>query len=277
MASQDVCNAGTGTAESRAGTRAKSALTGQDGGRWRKIRSSYCLPCVATVQRGRSRVEGCAAARGGAPAGGCGGHGGGRRPRTRAPGAGRRRGRASPRCGHSESTLDRLAIVFAMPSCAVACFIHPRWRRRRAGGDHKTRMVASGHDGGFAHDAPGLGPRSGSRRARLIHPAAGGRARAMGLGVGGPLRVEPARLRHEGRRLPEPDGRASQAADTIDSAARGEPLAHCGGSTMAVPTDEARGPGPGPPPHGEATHQAQRLCSPRRACAWAPTGGHQGG
>ena len=86
--------------------------------------------------------------------------------------AGRRRGAVT-----LESTLDRLAIVFAMPSCAVACFIHPRWRRRRAGGDHKTRMVASGHDGGFAHDAPGLGPRSGSRRARLIHPAAaGGRA-----------------------------------------------------------------------------------------------------
>ena len=99
----------------------------------------------------------------------------------------------------------------------------------------------------------------------------------MGLGVGGPLRVEPACLRHEGRRLPEPDGRASQAADTIDSAARGEPLAHCGGSTMAVPTDKARGPGPGPPPHGEATHQAQRLCSPRRACAWAPTGGPKAG
>ena len=100
----------------------------------------------------------------GAPAGGCGGHGGGRRPRTRAAGAagvgeaGRRRGAVT-----LESTLDRLAIVFAMPSCAVACCIHPRWRRRRAGGDHKTRMVASGHDGGFAHDAPGLGPRSGSR------------------------------------------------------------------------------------------------------------------
>jgi hypothetical protein len=39
MGPQDVCNAGTGTAESRVVTRCKSALTGQDVGRWRRIRS----------------------------------------------------------------------------------------------------------------------------------------------------------------------------------------------------------------------------------------------
>ena len=43
MAHQDVFTAGTGTAESRAVTRAKNALTGQDVGRWRRIRSLYCL------------------------------------------------------------------------------------------------------------------------------------------------------------------------------------------------------------------------------------------
>ena len=43
MAHQDVFNAGTGTAESRAVTRARSDLTGQDVGRWRRIRSLYCL------------------------------------------------------------------------------------------------------------------------------------------------------------------------------------------------------------------------------------------
>ena len=62
MAHQDVFNAGPGTAESRAVTRAKSALTGQEVGRWRRIRSLYCLTCVATLKSVRIRVEGWAVA-----------------------------------------------------------------------------------------------------------------------------------------------------------------------------------------------------------------------
>ena len=202
------------------------------------------------------------------------GEDGGSARQQAAPGVGEAGGRrgAVPR----KITLDRLDIVCAMPPCAVECFLHPRRRRRCEGGDHTTWMVASGHACGFAHDAPGLGPRSGSRRARLIHPTAGGQALAMGLGVGGPLLVEPTRRRQDGRRLPEQDGLASQAEEKIEPAAMGQPLAHCGGSTMAGPTDADGGPGPGPPPHGAETHQEHRMFAPRGACAWAPTGGPQG-
>ena len=62
MAPQDVFNAGTGTAESRVVTRCKSALAGQDVGRWRRIRSLYCLTCVATLNSVRITVEGGAVA-----------------------------------------------------------------------------------------------------------------------------------------------------------------------------------------------------------------------
>ena len=172
--------------------------------------------------------------------------------------------------------LDRLASVCAIPPCAVAFFIHPLRRRRFEGGDHQTWMVASGPDCGWDHAAPGLEPRRGSRRALLIHPTAGGKALAMGLGVGGPLLGEPTRRRPDGRRRPEQDGMASHAEDTIDPAAMGQHLAHCGGSTMAGPTDEDGGPGPVPPHHGEETHHDHRIVAPRGACAWAQTGGHQG-
>ena len=63
MAPQDVFNAGTGTAESRVVTRGQSALTGQDVGRWRRIRSLYCLTWVATLNSMRITVHGCAVAR----------------------------------------------------------------------------------------------------------------------------------------------------------------------------------------------------------------------
>jgi hypothetical protein len=63
MVPQDVFNAGMGTANSRVVTRCKRALTGQDVGRWRRIRSLYCLTWVATLQSVRIRVEGWAVAR----------------------------------------------------------------------------------------------------------------------------------------------------------------------------------------------------------------------
>ena len=98
----------------------------------------------------------------------------------------------------------------------------------------------------------------------------------MRLGVGGPLLVEPPCLLHDGRRLTEQDGIASQAEDKIDPTAMGQHLAHLGGGKMAVATDEDRGLGPVPPPHGEETHQDHGIFSPRRACARAQAGGHQG-
>src|SRR5215467_1108298 len=60
---QDVFSAGTGTAESRVVIWDKRALTGQAVGRCRRIRSLYCLTCVATLKSVRISVEGWAVAR----------------------------------------------------------------------------------------------------------------------------------------------------------------------------------------------------------------------
>src|SRR6266581_5797016 len=59
---QDVSKTGAGTRESKAVTRCRSPLTGQDVGRWRRIRSLYCLTCVATLKSVTMRVEGWAVA-----------------------------------------------------------------------------------------------------------------------------------------------------------------------------------------------------------------------
>ena len=91
----------------------------------------------------------------------------------------------------------------------------------------------------------------------------------MRLGVGGPLRVEPARLLHEGRSLTEQDGIARQAEDKSDPTTMGQPLEHLGGGKMAVSPDEDMGPGPVPPPHGEETHQDHGIFSARGARARA--------
>src|SRR5215467_13648044 len=64
MAPQDVFTTGSGTTDNRAVTRCKSALTGQELGRWRRIRSLYCLTCVAPLKRVRISVEGGAVASG---------------------------------------------------------------------------------------------------------------------------------------------------------------------------------------------------------------------
>jgi hypothetical protein len=98
----------------------------------------------------------------------------------------------------------------------------------------------------------------------------------MRLGLGGPLLGESPRRLHDGRRLTEQDGIASQAEATIDPTALGQHLDHLGGGKRAVATDEDRGLGPGPPPHGEETPQDHGILSPRRTCAWAQAGGHQG-
>src|SRR5215813_14009822 len=58
----DVLQTGTGTAHSKVVTRCKSALTGQELGRWRRMRSLYCLTRVAILKRVRMTVEGCACA-----------------------------------------------------------------------------------------------------------------------------------------------------------------------------------------------------------------------
>jgi len=47
----DVSQTGSGTAHSRVVTRCNSALTGQELGKWRRIRSLYCLICAAILKR----------------------------------------------------------------------------------------------------------------------------------------------------------------------------------------------------------------------------------
>jgi len=171
--------------------------------------------------------------------------------------------------------VDRLDIVFAIPPRAVEFCIHPLRSRRLEGGDDKAWIVASGHDFGFDNHPPGLGPGSSSIGELLIHTAAGGRALAMGLSLGSPLLVEPARLLHDGCSLTEQDGIASQAEDKIDPASMGQHLEHLWSGKMAVPTDEDMGPWPVPPQHGEETHQDHGIFSSRGARARAQAGGHQ--
>src|SRR4029453_12807973 len=58
----DVLPTGTGTAHSKVVTRCKRALTGQGLGKWRRIRSLYCLTCAAILKRVSMMVEGWACA-----------------------------------------------------------------------------------------------------------------------------------------------------------------------------------------------------------------------
>ena len=55
--------AGTGMAVSNVVTRWSNALTGHEVGRCKRIRSLYCLTCVATLKSVRITVEGWAAAK----------------------------------------------------------------------------------------------------------------------------------------------------------------------------------------------------------------------
>src|SRR5919197_4286818 len=61
--SQDVFPTGRGTTASKVVTPCKCALTGQELGKWRRMRSLYCLTCGAILKRVRIMVEGCAWAR----------------------------------------------------------------------------------------------------------------------------------------------------------------------------------------------------------------------
>src|SRR5215831_15973939 len=57
---------------------------------------------------------------------------------------GRRRGAIAV-----EIPLDRLEIVFTLPTRAVDLLIHPLWRWGHQGGDNKTWVIASRHHCGF--------------------------------------------------------------------------------------------------------------------------------
>ena len=73
-----------------------------------------------------------------------------------------------------EVTLDRLDIVFAIPTRAVDFFIHPLRCGGRQGGDDKAGVVPSGHDFGFEDDPPWLSPGRRGIGELLIETTAGG-------------------------------------------------------------------------------------------------------
>ena len=128
---QEVFKAGTGMAVSNVVTRCNRALTGHEVGRCRRIRSLYCLTCVATLNRVRMHGAGLGRGEGrvgeGMRAEGMVEHIGGageQEPR----GVGQeRRGRGAVTV---EVTLDRLDIVFAIPPRTVEVFIHVLGRGR---------------------------------------------------------------------------------------------------------------------------------------------------
>jgi hypothetical protein len=184
------------------------------------------------------------------------------------------------RCGRGavavEGTLDRLDSVFASPPCAVEVFIHLGGRRRLAGGDDKAGVVPSRHAFGFDEHPPRRRPRGGGIGELFIHPAAGGRWRAIRLCEGGALLVESAgRLQH-GDGVAEQDRLAGQAKDESAVAPMGEHLNDRWGGARTVPADEDRRPWPGAPQSGQEPDHTPRVFCTDRAPPRTEAGGHQG-
>lgn len=105
---------------------------------------------------------------------------------------GRRRGAVAV-----EVALDRLNIVFTMPTGAVELFIHLLGRRRLSRGHHKARIVSGRHDFRLDNHPPRLAPRRGGGGALLIETAAGGQLLAIGVRHGRLLPEQGAGLRHD--------------------------------------------------------------------------------
>ena len=97
-------------------------------------------------------------------------------------------------------TLDRLDMVFTIPTRTVDGLIRLLRRGGRQGGDHKAGVVASGHHLGFEDDPPWLGPGRRSIGKLSIQAAAVWRVGVMGLGKGGPLLVQMACFLEDGLR-----------------------------------------------------------------------------
>jgi hypothetical protein len=184
--------------------------------------------------------------------------------------AGRRRGAVA-----GEVTLERLDLVFAGPPRAVARFLPPRRRGGRQGGDAKAGGVASRPHCRLEDAPPGLGPGGGARGKLGLETAAVGRARGMGLRAGGPRRGQTPRLRQDGGGVAPQDRLAGQAAADSDPGPMGAPREHRRGGTRAVPTDQARGPGPGTTPEGEAPPHEPRVRRAGGPRARAEAGRHQ--
>src|SRR5215468_3602314 len=97
-----------------------------------------------------------------------------------------------------EVTLDRLDMVFTIPTRTVDVLIRLLRRGGRQGGAHKAGVVTSGHHFSFEDDPPWLVPGRRSIGKLGIQAAAVWRAGVMGLREGGPLLVQMACLLYDG-------------------------------------------------------------------------------
>jgi len=136
-----------------------------------------------------------------------------------------------------EVTLDRLDMVFTIPTRTVDVLIRLLRRGGRQGGHHKAWVVASGHHFRFEDDPPGLAPGPCSIGKLGIQAAAVWRTGVMGLRQSGPLLVQLACLLHDGCGVAEQDRIAGQAEDKIDQVSMGQHFDHLRCGEMAIPTD----------------------------------------
>jgi len=144
-------------------------------GRWRRIRSLYCLTWVATLKRVRMIVEGWACASAVCCNVESARHGAGRRRHTREATAAHSRERWSPHVRSlRRSTLTALMAFSQLPPGTIEIFI----QHRRGGGlerrRDKARVIARAHHFGLQHDAPRNGrrlPMDVGERAPLVMEA----------------------------------------------------------------------------------------------------------
>ena len=80
-----------------------------------------------------------------------------------------------------EITFHGLDIIFAIAAGAVEIFVQHLRRRSCQRGHDKTRVIASRHDFGFEHHAPGAGPRRRSIAEVIIEATPGREPLAIGL------------------------------------------------------------------------------------------------
>ena len=172
-------------------------------------------------------------------------------------------------------TLDRLAMVFTIPTRTVDGLIRLLRRGGRQGGDHKAGVVASGHHLGFEDDPPWLGPGRRSLGKLSIQAAAVWRVGVMGLGQGGPLLVQMACFLEDGLGVAEQDRIACEAEDEIDEMPMREYLDHLRAGEMAVAADQDMGLGPVATQKGQEPDHDHRMLRTVGPCARAKTGGHQ--
>lgn len=98
----------------------------------------------------------------------------------------------------------------------------------------------------------------------------------MGLGQGGSLLVQTARLLHDGCGLAKQDRIACDAEDKIGPPSVRDHVDHLWGCEMAVAADQDMRPWPVVPQVGQEPGQDHCVLRARGPRAWPEAGGHQG-